>query len=172
MTAMIKWNKDGRGSVYSLKQSFSFALNGIRITIIGERNFRIHTCVMIYVVLFSLFYDFSPVEYAVIALTFALVRGAEMMNTAIEEVINSEFEGYHIMAKKAKDIAAGAVFICAVTAVIVGVILFWDIPTMLKIFWFFFHNPLLLLLLAASGVVSVLFIMGKIRPFGKKDPRI
>lgn len=59
-----------------------------------------------------------------------------MMNTAIEVVIDKVSPGYSALAKVGKDVAAGAVFVTAVAAVIIGVILFWDIEKFKIIFEF------------------------------------
>lgn len=62
-------------------------------------------------------------EWAIIVLTLALVWAAEFFNTALEaltDLINPE---QHRLAKIAKDVGAGAVLICAVAAVVVGVLI-------------------------------------------------
>lgn len=147
----------------SLIRSFSYAINGIRRTIGSERNFRIHLTALAYVLFFSRFYHFGRVEYAILLLTFALVLGAELLNTAVEEVVNGEFEGYDPRAKLAKDIAAGGVLVCAIAAALVGVVLFWDAERIRFIVQWLMQKPWRLLLLAASAVLAVLFISGRLR---------
>lgn len=147
----------------SLLRSFSFALRGIQSTMNSERNFRIHLTAMVYVLVFSAFYELTATQYALLLLVFGVMLSAEMMNTAIEELVNREFEGYHPAAKKAKDIAAGAVLVCAMAAVGIGILFFADIQVILSIAVFFTSNPIWLAVLAASLVVSLLFIMGKFR---------
>lgn len=147
----------------SLIRSFSYAINGIRRTIGSERNFRIHLTALLYVLFFAQFYDFGRVEYAILLLTFALVLGAELLNTAVEEVVNGEYERYDMHAKLAKDIAAGGVLVCAITAVAVGVVMFWDLERFGFIFHWFISQPWRLLVLAASAVLALLFITGRLR---------
>jgi diacylglycerol kinase len=53
-----------------------------------------------------------------------LVVGAEMMNTAIENVVDLASPEQHPLAGKAKDIAAGAVLICAIISVFIGLLIF------------------------------------------------
>jgi len=65
-------------------------------------------------------------EFMVLAITITMVISAELFNTAIEATIDSTTNYYHPLAKIAKNTAAGAVFISAVNAVIVGYIIFWD----------------------------------------------
>ena len=68
--------------------------------------------------------DFSILEQAVLLLTIAGVITAEMVNTAIETVINKISPEFHPLAKAAKDVAAGAVLVQAIAALGVGVVLF------------------------------------------------
>ncbi len=68
--------------------------------------------------------DFSMLEQAVLLLTIAGVITAEMVNTAIETVINKISPEFHPLAKAAKDVAAGAVLVQAIAALGVGVVLF------------------------------------------------
>lgn len=147
----------------SLIRSFSYAINGIRRTIGSERNFRIHLTALVYVLFFAQFYDFGRVEYAILLLTFALVLGAELLNTAVEEVVNGKYEGYDMHAKLAKDIAAGGVLVCAIIAVAVGVLMFWNLERFCFIFQWFLSQPWRLLVLAFSGVLALLFVTGRLR---------
>ncbi len=142
----------------SLIRSFKNAVNGIKIVFKNERNFRIHFCVMCYVLLFSTFYNFKVTEYGILFLCFALVMTAEIFNTAIEEVVNSEFEGYHIMAKKAKDMAAGAVFLAAVFSAFVGGMLFFRVDTLIQIAEYFLGKPYMIILLVISFIISFLIV--------------
>lgn len=108
----------------SLLDSFRAAWNGIRGCVRHERNMRIHLAVALGVTLLSLFYRFTAVEYALLALVFGVMIAAEMFNTAIERVVDMSSPGYSHLAKLSKDIAAGAVLTCAVSAVAVGLLLF------------------------------------------------
>lgn len=107
-------------------KGFLYAFQGIAYCISHERNMRIHTVALLYVSAFSLFFQLSRVEYAVLFLTFALVMMAEMVNTAIERLCDKTAKEYHPLIKHAKDMAAGAVLVCAVFAVGVAVCLFGD----------------------------------------------
>jgi diacylglycerol kinase (ATP) len=77
------------------------------------------------VLLIGLMLRLSRVEMAVLFLVVSSVLVAEMMNTAIESVVDMVTQSYHPLAKLAKDIAAGAVLIASLTAAIVGGILFF-----------------------------------------------
>lgn len=112
--------------IRSLLGSFKVAYYGIRYCIANERNMRIHLSIALGVVFLCAFYSFSAAQYALIVLLFCMVIAAEMLNTAIETVVNLLSPGYNHLAKLAKDIAAGAVLVCAVGAAVIGLILFGD----------------------------------------------
>jgi diacylglycerol kinase (ATP) len=80
----------------------------------------------IFVLIFSLFFNFTKMEMLILFLTITLVIVLEMINTAIEATIDVMANYYHPLAKIAKNVAAGAVLISAVNAVVVGYLLFFD----------------------------------------------
>ena len=139
-------------------RSFKCAIIGILHCIKNERHMRIHTCIAIYVLLFSSFFDLSIEKYCILLLTISSVFAAEMVNTVAEELTDLSAEDYNPMAKVAKDIAAGAVLICAVFAIFIGVLLFWNINKYIEIYYFFIKRPLYLILLFVSVIISFAYI--------------
>ena len=119
---------------------------------------RIHLVTAAYVLFFSLFYRFTAVEYAILLLAFALMFASEIINTAIETLVNLETAAYDHLARNAKDISAGAVFVCAVFAVIIGICLFWNPDVLLHILHVIILNPAHLVLFLLSLVLSFIFI--------------
>jgi diacylglycerol kinase (ATP) len=85
---------------------------------------RFHMIIVVLVLLLGLFCSFSAIEMAVLSVVCSSVIVAEMMNTAIETVVDMITQSYHPLAKLSKDIAAGAVLVTAITAASVGLILF------------------------------------------------
>ena len=81
-------------------KGFLYAFQGIAYCISHERNMRIHTVALLYVSAFSLFFQLSRVEYAVLFLTFALVMMAEMVNTAIERLCDKTAKEYHPLMQR------------------------------------------------------------------------
>lgn len=140
-------------------RSFFFAGRGIAFCLRHERHLRIHLAATVYVIFFSFFYDFGRTEYAVLILTCAAVIGTEIMNTAIEVVIDKLSPQYNVYAMMGKDIAAGAVMFTAIGAIAVGCFLFWDIEVFGEIFAYFTSDIIRPLLLLASLVMTVWFIM-------------
>lgn len=151
--------------IKKLGMSFVYAARGIAYCVRHERNIRIHIVTLLYVLYFSNFYDFSRAEYALLILTCAVVMALELINTAIEVVIDKISPRFNVFAMMGKDVAAGAVLVGAIGSVIIGVILFWNTDVFSKIFGYFtavFYRPLIL---AVTIFVSVIFI-SKTKPRG------
>ncbi len=106
--------------------SFNNAINGIIGTIRSERNMQIHIAAAALVLILSLFYDLTRVEFLIVCIAIALVIICELINTACEVIIDTLIGIYHPKAKVVKDTAAGAVFVSAVLSVIVGYFIFYD----------------------------------------------
>jgi diacylglycerol kinase (ATP) len=101
--------------------SFKYAWAGVRYAFVTQRNFRIHTAIGICAVSLGLFLEIQAIEMAVIVMTSAIVMVLELLNTAIESVVDLTVkQSYHELAKIAKDCAAGAVLVSAIAAVLVA----------------------------------------------------
>lgn len=109
--------------VHKLIKSFGYAFYGI-CTAIKERNMRIHLFCAVAVFIAGLLTGISVLEWLIIIMIIALVIAAEMINTAIESVVNLASPDFHPLAKQAKDIAAGAVLVFAMASVIIGLLIF------------------------------------------------
>lgn len=110
----------------NLSESFKHAFEGIVYAIKKERNFKIHLCAALTVVIFSVILKVSAEEALILSITIALVLMAELFNTAIEAAVDLLCQNKkHRLAKIAKDCAAGAVLIAAVNSVIVGYMIFF-----------------------------------------------
>ncbi len=105
----------------NLFMSFKYAWSGIRYAFITQRNFRIHVCVCVLAISLSLILHLSSVEIAIIGITSGLVLALELLNTALESVVDLTVKHtYHELAKIAKDCAAGAVLVSALVALLVA----------------------------------------------------
>ena len=101
--------------------SFKYAWAGVRYAFITQRNFRIHTMLATLALSLGLYLQVSAMEMAVITITCAMVMILELINTAIESVVDLTVkQTYHELAKIAKDCAAGAVLLSAIAAVLVA----------------------------------------------------
>ena len=101
--------------------SFRYAWAGVGYALATQRNLRIHTIIGTIALGLSLFLHLPVLEVAVIGLTIALVLAMELLNTAIESVVDLLVkQSYHELAKIAKDCAAGAVLVAALASVFVA----------------------------------------------------
>lgn len=101
--------------------SFKYAWAGVKYAFTTQRNFRIHTVIGTLAVSLGLFLEIPAIEMAVIVMTCAMVMVLELLNTALEAVVDLTVkQTYHELAKIAKDCAAGAVLISALASVIVA----------------------------------------------------
>ena len=144
-----------------LFMSFVYAFNGIFRTIANERNLRIHITCVIYMVSILLFTDWfvlTRTDWAILTLCCGSVIGAEIVNTAIENVVNLASEEYTQYGKISKDAAAGAVLISAITAVIVGFIILFQPEAFKAMFEYFLGNPKMFIVLVLSIIPATLFI--------------
>ena len=105
-------------------QSFVYAGRGIRVVFSSEANMKIHIVVATLVVICGFIFNINTTEWIACLLCIGLVFGAEMINTAIENVVDLASPDHHELAGKAKDIAAGAVLICAIVSVVIGILIF------------------------------------------------
>ena len=136
----------------SFFKAFLYAGQGISAAVKTQRNFRFHIAAAVYVTAFSLFYDLTKWEYALLALTFSSVISAELINTAVEAAVDLCSTEKSSLAKLAKDAAGGAVLVTAVFAVIVGVLLFGDVAVIKEIFRYYgSHIPALVGLICSFG---------------------
>lgn len=110
----------------NLIDSFNNAVNGIISALKTEKNLKVHFILAFLVLFYSLFTNLSKVEFLILMFTISLVIITEMLNTAIENLVDIETSQYHPLAKVAKDVSAGAVFMSALNAIVVAYIIFYD----------------------------------------------
>lgn len=108
----------------SFKKSFGFALQGFRYTLATERNIRVMLGGAAFAVVMGLVLQLDLVSWAIVFLCIGCVLAAELMNTAIETVVDLVSPEYHPLAGHAKDIAAAAVYVLSFLVAVVGVCVF------------------------------------------------
>ncbi len=141
------------------KNSFKNAMSGIINTIKNERNMRIHLSVFNLIIVFAYFYGLSRAEWAVLILTCASVIGAELINTAIENAVDTSTDKICETARVSKDSAAGAVLFFAITSILVGIMLFFDVDRIADTLIYIFTNLKILIGCLAIGVLDIIFII-------------
>lgn len=115
-----KDNEDKRLKNSGFIDAWKNATNGIIYATTTQGNIKKQLIIAIIVVIASLFFNLSKAEFLCFMFTIVLIIFAEMVNTAIETVVDLYVDVYHPKAKIAKDVAAGGVVITAINAVIVA----------------------------------------------------
>ena len=108
----------------SLFQSFKCAGEGIVVLLKSERNFRIDIFFALLAIFVSFLLRLDTIQFAVILICCAVVLGLEALNSALEATVDVACSEINPVAKKAKDMAAGAVLIVACFAVSIGLLIF------------------------------------------------
>lgn len=111
-------------------RSFVFASEGVLHALRFDQNLRIHFVVAFIVILASIYFHVSPFEMGILGVMIVLVITTEMVNTAIEQMVNLIVQEHRKEAKIAKDVSAGMVLISALGSIIVGILIF--VPYILK----------------------------------------
>lgn len=127
----MKKKEDEKKEVTKLKNknfidAWTNAFNGIIYAVTTQSNIKTQLVIAVIVMLISLLFNLSRAEFLCLMFTVVLIIFAEMVNTAIETVVDLYTDLYHPKAKIAKDVGAGAVVITAVNALIVAYFLFFD----------------------------------------------
>lgn len=112
--------------------SFKYAYNGIISSVKTERNLKIHIAVMCLVIIAGIMLNISPWEWIICLILFGAVISSELINTALEIIVDIIMPYKNEKAKLAKDIAASAVFVWAIISAIIGLIIF--IPKIIQYF--------------------------------------
>ena len=105
-------------------KSLKYAIEGIEKCFLRERNLKIHIFIMGCVIICGFAFHISYFEWMICLLLFAIVISLELVNTAIEAVVDLCSPQKHPLAKYAKDVAAGAVLVSAIIAVLIGLLIF------------------------------------------------
>ncbi len=114
-----------RFSIKDRIRSFKYALRGILFMMSGEHNFYIHMAAALLVIVAGFWLQVSRTDWLWLVLAIGLVMSAETFNSAIEKLVDLKEPDQRPEAGKVKDMAAGAVLLAAITAAIIGVLIFW-----------------------------------------------
>ena len=112
---------------YDLKKqlrSFGYAWKGIQSCVGKEQNLSFHLIAAMAVIIAGIVLGITRTEWIMGVMCIGTVIAAELFNTAIEKLVDLVSPERHPVAGQVKDIAAGAVLICAVAAAIIGLIIF------------------------------------------------
>ncbi len=111
-------------SLLKRAKSFAHAGRGVLLFIRTTHNAWLHVLALFVVVALGIYFSLSTLEWALIVLAAGFVFVAEAFNTAIEIDIDLTSPEYHPYARDTKDVAAGAVLLAALTALVIGLLVF------------------------------------------------
>ena len=144
----------------SLLRSFNYAIEGVVYALRTQRNMRIHAAATAAVLGASLFFRIGRTEFLAVVFAVSFVMVTELINTAVEAAVDVATQSFDPLAKIAKDVAAGAVFVAAINALIVGYIVFFarigDVADLLldRVRQTPAHITIVALLLTSIGVLA------------------
>jgi len=115
---------DQKPFLISFWETTKNALNGIALAAESERSFRIHTLAMVVVTVLGWYLELAMLEWGLLFLTYAVMMGLEMLNSAIESLADFMHPDEHPAVKRVKDMAAGAVQVAAIFSIAIAIVLF------------------------------------------------
>ncbi|MCI1773719.1 MAG: diacylglycerol kinase family protein [Paenibacillus lautus] len=110
----------------SLYRAFGCAIRGILTAVQTERNMKIHIAAALIVFIAAALLQLDRIRWLFLLLAVSLVFIAELVNTAVEAIIDLISPDEHELARVAKDTAAGAAFVAAAFAVVIGILVFYE----------------------------------------------
>ena len=105
----------------SFKRSFLFAMQGFRTAFRQERNIKVMLCGAAFAVIMGIVLGIDLESWAIVAICCGMVLSAELINTAIETVVDLVSPEFHPLAGRAKDIAAAASWLISIAAAVAGI---------------------------------------------------
>lgn len=105
-------------------ESFNAAVEGFIYVLKTERNMRFHFLAAFFFILLGIYLNFTGFELLALTITITLVLASEMVNTAIELIVDMIKSEFHPIARVIKDVSAGAVLLTSINAIVVGYALF------------------------------------------------
>ena len=111
-------------SVRKFLKSFVYAVRGVLDVLKEEQNFKVHLFVAMWVILFGVLFGVSPSEWCVLLLTISLVLTSEILNTALEKLCDLIHPEQNETVRVIKDVSAGMVLLCAIGALLIGIVIF------------------------------------------------
>ena len=125
-----KTEKEVQNYIKGRNKSFKHAFEGLFYAIRTQKNVMIHAIITVLVISVSFIFKLSQMEWIAVLVAIALVWIAELINTALETIVDFICPEIHPLAKKAKDLSAAFVLIAAILAFCIGCIIF--IPKLLS----------------------------------------
>lgn len=109
---------------YKNFNKFKVAFNGVKIVFLEESSFRYQFVILLLTIIIGFVFGLSQVEWVAITFVATLVFTFEIVNTAIENIMDLVSPEYNALVGKIKDISAAAVLVSTIGAIIIGLIIF------------------------------------------------
>jgi len=154
-----------------LVDSFNYAVEGLLYVLRSQRNMRLHFLFAVFIILLGIYINLNALEIIALVITITGVLCAEIFNTAIEYTVDLISDKRSPLARIVKDVGAGAVLLAAISAVIVGYIVFsrnLHVPfedVVLKIKQSPWHMTFIALIVVSSLVIATKVIFHSGTPF-------
>ena len=116
-----------RGGVARIFRAFFYSMAGLKSALTHEAAFRQDVMLGIVLVPLSLWLPFEPVTKVLLNVIWLLLLVTELLNSAIEAIVDMTSPGYHELAKRAKDMGSAAVFIMLTALTVAWVVALWPI---------------------------------------------
>lgn len=116
--------KERKNEWARLVNSFKYAYDGIRQTFLTERNFQFHTVAACAVIIFAVIFRLSFHEWLIVLVLIGGMLALELVNTAVEHIVDMISPKHHPLAKAAKDASAAAVCVYAAFSCMIGLLIF------------------------------------------------
>lgn len=116
--------KSRKFHIKRLDKSFKYAFDGFKFAYKTEPNLKFHTFFGVCVLIGGALFKINTLEWIFLVAIIGLVIGAELLNTAIEHLVDLATKEYKRKAMLAKDTAAAYVMVLSLTAAIIGLLIF------------------------------------------------
>jgi diacylglycerol kinase len=114
-------------------KSFIYAFNGLKYALKTQLNFCVQIAIFIMGIVAAIYFNITKLEWLFFLFSSGNVLALELINTAFEAVVDLTTQEYSELAKKAKDVAAGAVLVISLVSAIIGIIIF--LPYFMELVW-------------------------------------
>jgi diacylglycerol kinase len=111
-------------SIRRLLKSFKYALSGLKKVVVEEQNFRIHLLATLIVIILAIYFKINTWQVALLVIVIALVLILEIINSIMERLIDLLKPRIHQYVKDIKDMGAALVFVGALAALFIGLLIF------------------------------------------------
>ena len=106
-----KRNKSKHKGIKGILYNFVYSYQGLKYAYLNEKSMWIHVVLSSITIILGIFLNIRPIEWLIIILVLGAILSIELLNTAIEAVVDMITTKYNELAKIAKDCGSAATFI-------------------------------------------------------------